>query len=352
MTLEIYWRLPTDGDGRTFDKAGWTRGDYDPSQPQPVFARTGGRQDRYSPFDYLVQVARAAELGGLDGIVIPQTDAGDEPLVVAASLARDVRRIKLIPSLPAPFLSAVYAAKIATSFQRLTAGRLALNLVTAEPGEKPWHGRKRTVAEQIERTGEFLDVFKGFWSQAPFTYEGRFYEVANGGFAGPLAGQPLPEVFLSGASDEAVHLSGRHADVHILQAGPIEAVANEIERVAAAAAVEGRSIRFILEAEIVSRHTAEEAWGYVWRRAEKAEAPVDVDRLAISDTLWRGFDRFRAGPAVGVVGSHEQVAETLHAFAALGVSGFILGANPSLEELYRTAEHLLPRLRSFGRAAA
>lgn len=317
MSLEIFWQLPANGDGRTRDKATWSRGDYQGvTERANGFARIDGRDEKLNYFDHLAQVGRAAESSGFDGIFIPQTDEGEEPLIVAGALAREVSRIRIAPQLPAHFLSAVYTAKIATSFQRLTGGRLVLNLATKDPADQAWHGYGWSEDEQIARADEFLTVFKGVWNEGPYSFEGQYYEVLNGGFAGPLKGQPQPEIFLTGTGDAALHLSARHADVHILDAKSPEAIASQIEALNILAAAQGRTLRYGLRAEIVARHTADEA-------AAASEGTND--------------------PAL--TGDFDQVAQRLAQYVDAGVDILILHSHPHLEEAYRIAQHVLPRLR-------
>ncbi|ESQ80380.1 LLM class flavin-dependent oxidoreductase [Asticcacaulis sp. YBE204] len=316
MALEIFWQLPVNGDGRTADRSQWNRGDYQNAPSRAWrFDRAHGHEE-VSYYDYLVQVARAAELGGFDGVIIPQTDEGEEPLIVAGAIARDVRRLKLVPELPAHFLSAVYTAKIATSFQRLTGGRLVLDLVTREAEPGAWHGHDRSVAEQIARADEFLTVFKGFWNEKPYTFEGQYYEVLNGGFNGPLEGQPLPEIVLSGTTDEALVLGAKHADLYLFDSESPEIVSAHIARLKALAG--DRSIRFGLRAEITARHTQAEAEAAAHTRDGEGDP-----RLS---------------------GDYDHVAQRLEAYVEVGVSTLILRARPHLEDAYRTAQHVLPRL--------
>jgi len=356
MALEFFWQLPVQGDGRGYRKDSWNRGDYTPAQPlQQSFARTGVRRDSYTFFDHLVQIARAAELTGFDGVYIPQTPAGEEPLIVAGSLASEVRRLKLLPAIAAPLLSAVYTAKIATSFQRLTNQRLALHPTTLTEGPKPWHGHKWSLGEQSARIGEFLDVFKGFWTQAPFDYTGKYYEVGKGGFRGPLAGQQLPQIFLAGESEEALSLSARHADVHILPLAPIPETIARIAKLDALAKVEGRKLRYVVAADLIVRSTSEEAWDVLRGLAADA-APAFVggarkdaaqfDEHIESENLWGGFDTLRQGSPYGLVGSFEDVATRISEYADVDVTGFIFSSHPHLEEAYRVGERLLPLINA------
>jgi alkanesulfonate monooxygenase len=52
-----------------------------------------------------------------------------------------------------------------------------------------------------------------------------------------------------------------------------------------------------------------------------------------------------------LVGSHEQVADLIEEYAALGISEFILSGYPHLEEAYWFGEGVLPELRRRGRWA-
>lgn len=360
MTLEVFWRLPVHGDGRAIRAEQWNRGDYSPQRRHPhPYARTGVRRDGYTYYDHLSQIVRAAELTGFDGAWIPQSPAGEEPLVVAGALAREARRLTFVASLRAPLISAVYAAKIAVSFQRLSGGRLAWNLVTEDAQERPWYGRTFSPIEQIARASEFLDVVRGFWNDAPFTYRGRYNEVENGGFALPLQGERLPRVYLSGASPEAGALSARQADVYVLPLAPVEVLRAQIAQLDALAASHGRTLRYAVEADVVARHSDDEAWSDVHRRWEQASqktVPISVsveqteplrsvEDLVAGKNLWSGFGLVRPGPATGLVGGYVELADRLDEYARAGVATFVLSANPHLEEAYRIGEQLLPRVR-------
>src|SRR5690606_12105039 len=152
------------------------------------FSRLGLERDGYTYYDLLLQIARAAEINGFNGLFIPQSNNGEEPQIVAGALARETKRINFIVSLPNALLSAVYSAKIANSFQRLSNGRLQWHLHHAPVHEPAWHGQSWSLTEQLERSDEFLQLTKGFWEKAPFSFEGKYFLVENGGFAKALQG--------------------------------------------------------------------------------------------------------------------------------------------------------------------
>lgn len=366
MSIQIHWRLPTHGDGRSLHPASWNRGDYAADRKQPhVFARTGVQRDGYTYFDQLAQIARAAELGGFDGVWIPHSAAGEETQIVAGALARDARRLRFVPALFTPLLSAVYSAKIAVSHQRLSGDRLDWNFVFEDAVPRPWHGRQFALDEQVARTDEFLTVVKGFWNQAPFTWQGRFYEVENGGFPPALQGQRLPRIHVSGDRDEALELSARHADVHVLPVLPLPDLRQRIEQLDVLAARHGRRLAYALEADIVVRHDDAAAWDELhrqWRSARQKTVPIagagaeagreEFDALRAGGHLWAGFDALRPGAPLGLVGGYASIAERLAEYVDAGIGSLVLSAPPHLEEAYRFGEFVVPRLRAHANRAA
>ncbi|MCL2447434.1 MAG: LLM class flavin-dependent oxidoreductase [Polyangiaceae bacterium] len=359
MTFEVFWRLPVHGDGRTIDTERWNRGDYSPDRRSPhPFARTGPQRDGYTYYDHLAQIARAAEHTGFDGLWLPHTASGEEPLIVAGALAREARRSKLVVSFRAPLLSAVYSTKIAVSFQRLTGGRLAWHLSVEEDGERPWHGRRWGVGEQLARTGELLDVARGFWHKPSFSYKGQYYEVENGGFAPALQGETFPLVYLSDGPEDAQALSARHADVHLLPLDEPAVVRARVEALGHRAAALGRRLRFGIEADVFARPTRQAAWDELrrqWRQACDTTVPIssatpvralpEFDELLTGDHLWKGFGWLRPGAAQGLVGGYDDLAQRLADYARAGITTFVFAANPGLEEAYRVGEQLLSRAR-------
>jgi alkanesulfonate monooxygenase len=342
MSTEFIWQLPTSGDGRYGDAAYRRRGE-----------RTGGvspfgagvsdpRGADFNYFDYLHQIARAADLSGFNGLRIPNDLEGDDSWIVAGYLARGTRGLTLIAEFEASWGSAVYAAKNAVTFQRASGGRFA------------WHIGAQSAASQRRRNGdrvddidvearieEFLTVARGVQTRAPFSFKGRFFEVQDGGFRGPLANQPLPTVYLSGVGTDALRLSARQADVHVFDAVAIEALEPEIQTLRQLAAEAGRPVAVGLRIDVLARETEEEAVRDAARQWRQAGAAA---RSSDAGGLWSALDGTRSSTAT-LVGSYEQVVQTLASYAGSGISSFLLGAVPHLEEAYRIGEHVLPALR-------
>lgn len=259
---------------------------------------------------------------------------------------------------------------MSASLQRATGGRLVYNIISGGGGAPQlWWGDKVDHDDRYTRTSEFLDVLKGVWDGEPFDFDGRFFQTHGAALPTGLAGQPFPEVYFSGSSAAAVTAAGLHSDYYLSWLEPYADLRAKIDGVRENSAKLGRTPKFAVRIDVVARHTEEAAWAEI----EKGWAFVDkgaADRAAQGDSVgaarikgwvpehitgyrdlevqpnvWCGFSLIRGGPAFGLVGSYEQVAERLDELRELGVDAFILAGNPHLEEAYRVGEEVLPLLQ-------
>jgi len=371
---EYFWRLPSGGDGR---EALNTRGDWG---KHGRIANNKG--DGHGYIDYVSQVARAADINGFHGALLPTGRSGDEPWIVAAALARETRNLNFLIAFQPGFIHPAYATQMGATLSRITNGRVDWNIITGgNPKEQRAYGDFLDHAQRYARTSEFLDAFRGVSEGEPFNYQGNLYQFENGGLSAPLKNSRKPGIYFSGSSDPAIEVAAKHADVYLMWAEPPDLIASEVEKIrrAATAAGRGDKIRFGIRVDVISRDTEEEAWTEVRRfyesipkeqleafskakpRAESIGAHRQwalhngkVDRfedLIVSPNLWAGKAAGGqvkggqvGGPTCVLVGSNEQIAERLAEYRDIGITTFILAAKPHLEEAYRVGEYVLPRV--------
>ena len=351
MTAEYFWTLPTRGDGRRGSGPLGNRGDWT-SGGRPLIASIRDvRRDRYGYFDYLVQVARAAAVSGFTGVFVPFDPEGEESWIVSAALARELPTLDFVTEFSPVFSTPVYAAKMSASFQRLSGGGLAWKLsVDEDPSVARGFGDHVEGIDRFARADEFLDVVTGIWNRENFDYQGRFYQVQDGGLKEPLARHARPPVTLAGTSPEALALSAKHADVHLWDTSlpdELDAHRAELDRLAAAL---GRSVRHGLQLGVFARETAEDAWEEVRRLWSESGAgrSEEFDQRVVAPYLWTGFQLIGQEAPIGLVGSYEEVAGYLHDATDRGIDTFYLAASPRLEEAYRFGEHVAPFLVTAG----
>ncbi|MCA1859817.1 LLM class flavin-dependent oxidoreductase [Janthinobacterium sp. HSC-3S05] len=350
MTIEFIWQLPTSGDGRYAAPGITRRGERAAGAPSPLQAGVSdprGARPPFNYFDYLHQIARAADLSGFDGIQIRHDTQGDESWIVAGYLARSTRHLKLIAEFDAAWGSAVYAAKNAVSFQRFTGGRFAWQIGHGgDAAARRRQGDAVPDADILPRIDEFITVARGVQSTSPFSFKGKFFEVQDGGFKGPLANHRVNSIYLTGNTPESLALSARQADVHLFDAAPLADLSPAIAGLQTQAGQLGRTVAAGLRIDVLARDTFEEALRDARRYRSGAGLPDDVPFDAGAAAFWPGFAQAQTGAHGALVGSYAQVSAALEAYAQAGVSSFVLAAIPHFEEAYRIGEHVLPLVRA------
>jgi alkanesulfonate monooxygenase len=370
--LQFHWRIPIHGCKGDLAKSGYTRGTWGPLRDGNVTPGVlNGRSDGIPYHDYMLEVARAAEISGFDGALIPSFPDSEDPWVIASSIARRTKTLRFMIAYQPFWFDPLQAAKASASLQRLSGGRLLFNIITGGGGpQQLWWGDRIAHDDRYTRTTEFLDVFRGVWNGGPFSYQGKFYNVENAELAPPLAGQVFPELYFVGSSDAALVAQGKHADYDLTHLEPRERLRIKFARVKELASKDGRDVKPAVRFNIIARRTPEEAWNVVrrawaaidWDEQERRregrgrgdsvgsfrEAPRRGQSVEdqIVEGLWGGFGALGSqGSPLGFIGSYEQAAEVIDGFIDMGVRGFILSSTPALEEAFHVGEEVLPLVR-------
>ncbi len=360
----FHWFLPTGGDSRTL--GGRAHGLGIGERAPGSVAAPGNRP---ASMDYLAQLARAVDTLGYAGVLTPTGAHCEDAWVVTAALIPHTRRLRFLVAFRPGLIAPALAAHMAATFQRLSAGRLMLNVVTGSSGaEQRGYGDRLDHDERYARAEEFLTVVRAAWRGETFDHHGRHFDVEGGLLREPP--DPLPRVYLGGSSDAAVGVAARHADVYLTWGEPVAQVAEKIDRVREAAERCGRAIRFGIRLHVITRDTAAQAWADAERLIAGLDATAvaagqrhlralesigqhrmldlhggDRSRLLVAPNLWAGIGLVRGGAGTALVGSHEEVAERIADYRRVGIEEFVLSGYPHLEEAYAFAEGVLPLVR-------
>ena len=358
--LDFHWFLPTNGDSR--DIVGGGHG-------VPVGAAGGVRP---LTIGYLGQIARSAEQLGFVGALTPTGAWCEDAWLSTAMLTEVTERLKFLVAFRPGLVSPTLAAQMASTFQRLSGGRLLLNVVTGgEAHEQRSYGDFLEKDDRYARADEFLDIVRALWRGETVDHDGKHLRVEGAKLS--RVPDPAPAVYFGGSSPAALPVAARHSDVYLTWGEPPAQVAEKLDRVRAAAAAEGRELRFGIRLHVISRDTAEAAWAEA-DRLLAGISPADVaavqaglrrsesegqrrmlalhngsrDGLTVSPNLWAGVGLVRGGAGTALVGSHTEVADRIAEYAALGISEFVLSGYPHLEEAYWFGEGVLPVLAARG----
>jgi alkanesulfonate monooxygenase len=347
--MEVFWFLPTHGDGRYLGTA---------------------EQARSVSYGYLKQIAQAADELGFQGVLLPTGRSCEDAWVVASTLVPVTTKLKFLVAIRPGITSPTAAARMAATFDRLSNGRLLINVVTGgDPDEALGDGVFLSHDERYEVTDEFLRVWREAVAGRAITLHGKHLRVENARVLYPAVQQPHPPLYFGGSSKVAYDLAARQVDVYLTWGEPPQQVAEKIDTVRRLADNEGREVRFGIRLHVIVRETDREAWNAAEdliryldddtiARAQKAFARFDSEgqrrmaelhggsrgKLEVSPNLWAGVGLVRGGAGTALVGDPSTVAKRMHEYADLGIETFILSGYPHLEEAYRVADLLFPLL--------
>src|SRR3954469_5290290 len=187
MSLHLHWFLPTSGDARTVLGALGDAGAHHRRAD-----RDGG--ERPADIAYLGQIARAAEQSGFEACLTPTGSWCEDAWLTTAALTQLTTKLKFLVAFRPGLLSPTLAAQMAATYQRLSGGRLLLNVVTGgESDEQARFGDHLSKDERYARAGEFLAIMRAAWTGEPFDFTGSYYDVRGATVSRPPS--PVPELY-------------------------------------------------------------------------------------------------------------------------------------------------------------
>ncbi len=293
--------------------------------------------------------------------------------VATAALARTRNAGLLIAVRPGMFDPAIYA-KMVSTLANLFPGRVRINIVTgSSTAENAMYGDFDPHEQRYERTKEFMQLLRQFWTQSgPINYESERYKYV-GAVLEPKPSEPVP-LYFGGASEPAMRIAAELADCYLIWGEPFEMVQARVTRIKELARDYGREdqIRIGLRTHVVVRETEAEAIAAANRMISKVDPQVrenfvksysKVDStgqgnqikmlqsalergdLFIEPNLWAGVGMARSGVGVAIVGDPAQVAAKIQSYRDIGIDTFIFSGYPHLEECRHFGELVLPQFK-------
>lgn len=339
----------------------------------PVFGgwlRNVADENMSASWDYVSRLARRSEELGYDitlvaelllndikGISAPSLDAWS----TAAALAAVTETLEVMVAVRPSFHPPALLAKQAATIDRISGGRLALNVVSAW-----WKDEARRYGvvfdehdDRYARTSEWLDVVTAAWRMPKVSYAGKYYNVDE------LVLEPKPvehhkrarpTIYAGGESDAAKRMITRQCDAYVMHGDPPERIAPKIaemkrlrDRASYELGVELPPLQFGVAGYAIVRDSEAEVHeeiarittvspgspGYGnyadWIANTKLEQRVSVEDYSVSNR----------GLRAGLVGTPEQVEARVEEFADAGVDLLLLQCSPQLEEMERFSAQVM-----------
>ena len=316
--------------------------------------------------------AHAPEGGGFDRVLIGWYSNGPDGLQIATHAAAHTKQVGFLVAHRPGFQAPTNAARAFATLDQLSGGRAAIHVISGgddvdQARDGDWLGKD----DRYARTDEYVDVLKRVWTaDAPVDHDGAYYRIKGASPDVRTVQRPRIPVYFGGASEAAIRVAGKHADVYALWGETRAQVAEITTRVRAEAAEHGRQVGFSLSFRPILGATEEEAWA----KAEailahiqrvQGEAPLGPSTATPANA---GSQRLLAAAALGdrpegrlytaiarvtgargnttaLVGTPQQVAEAFLDYHALGVTTFLIRGFDPLEDALEYGRTLLPLTR-------
>ena len=326
-------------------------------------------QDVSWTFDYNARLAQIAETAGFDYALIAARfilthGRGEhlESLCTTAALAAVTQRLKLIAAVHPGLWHPGVVAKMGATIDHISNGRFGVNVVSGwfrqefyAYGE-PWLDHD----ERYRRSAEFIQVLRGLWTQEDFSFSGDFYRLHEAWLKPQAIAQPHPEIFQGGNSSAARRMAAQYSDWYFMNGNTVEGVRAQIQDILTQAQAYGRRPKFAVNAFVIVRDTETEAQAELERiiahaNPDAVKAFAEQVQHAGASTrdrigMWANSDLANLvqpndGFKTGLIGTAEQVAETIQTYYEAGVDLILCGFLHYTDELPAFGRQVIPLVR-------
>jgi FMNH2-dependent dimethyl sulfone monooxygenase len=322
----------------------------------PVFGgwlRNVADENMEATWQYAKRLAQRSEQIGFDLTLIAELNLNDikgveapslDAWSTAAALASVTEKLELMVAVRPTFHLPALLAKHAANIDRISGGRLSLNVVSSW-----WAGEAKKYGVPFEqhddryaRTSEWLDVVDGVWSRDHFSFAGKYYNVDDNVLQPKPVASPRPVIYAGGESAAAKDLIAEKCDAYLMHGDPPDRVAEKIADLKLRRAKFKRpAMKFGVAGYAIVRQTEKEAQqelkritdvhqsaaGYAnyqeWLAGTQLEQRVSLEDYSVSNRGLRS----------GLVGTPTQVRARIAEFEKAGVDLVLLQFSPQLEEM-------------------
>jgi FMNH2-dependent dimethyl sulfone monooxygenase len=328
----------------------------------PVFGgwlRNVADEGMEASWDYARRLTQSAERWGYDLTLIAELNLNDikgveEPALdawsTAAALAAVTEKLELMVAVRPNFHQPALFAKAAANIDRISGGRLSLNVVSSW-----WADEARQYGlpfdqhdDRYARTREWLAVLDGLWTKDRFSFDGTYYRLDEAICAPKPAKRPI--VYAGGESEKAKDMIAAQCDAYVMHGDPVEAIAPKISDMRARREhAGGRPMTFGMAA-------------YAIVRDSEAEARRELERITTVTDLPAGYSNFdqwlsgtqlerelklqeysvsNRGLRPNLVGTPEQIRARIEEYEEAGLDLLLLQMSPQAEEMERFAAQVM-----------
>lgn len=312
-------------------------------------------------WEYIRDLALKAENLGFSLTLVPELYLNDikgekspalDAWAIATALAAATSKIEILAALRPQYHQVALTAKQIATISQICNGRFSINMVSAW-----WEEEARQYGigfdahdDRYTLTREYTEVLRGFFTQSPFTHQGKYFHFSNS-YNEPKPPK-IPPVYAGGESERGREAITHFADFYLLHGGTLEEAREKIadmkERKKRAGLEPFRG--FGMAVYMIVRESEEEALAELERittiknYADYANSYSDFTSNSQLDVeiSKQEYSVSNRGLRPRLIGTPKQVAEKILAYKEAGVELLIIQCANMQEELEYIAREVMP----------
>ena len=326
---------------------GWLRNVADEQMP-PTWEYVSRLARRSEKIGFSLTLIAELNLNDIKGVDAPSLDAWS----TAAALAAVTESLELMVAVRPTFHLPALLAKQSANIDRISNGRLSLNVVSSWWAEeaKKYGVQFDQHDDRYARTSEWLDIVDAAWKRDHFSYVGKYHSVQDLVLQPKPVAKPRPVIYAGGESEAAKELISQKCDAFVMHGDSPARVAEKVRDMSERRERKNLPpMQFGVAAYAIVRDTLEEAEqeqaritdvqqnaaGYhnyqQWLANTQLEHRVSLEEYSVSNRGLRS----------GLVGTSQYVADRIGQFERAGVDLLLLQFSPQAEEMDRFSESVI-----------
>jgi FMNH2-dependent dimethyl sulfone monooxygenase len=309
---------------------------------EALFPLQAGHRDKQ--YDLSHDLLLTADRAGFDLCLFAERHLGTDlaAWVLASAIAAQCERMRALVAVHPGLVDPVMIAKLSVSLDRISKGRMALNLVNGWYDEefRMFGGTVLADDARYKRAGEFIDILRGLWTQDTFTLHGEHFTVDQARLLLKPATPTPPEIFSVSAGDKGRDFIAQYCDwwfINYPKAAEtpddvlrgIEACISDMERRSQRF---GRKIRFGMNPFVALGESEEEAIESAIQRIFATDPAPDVRKIKL---------RMMPATKAGLMGPTKQVRAQMRRFGDMGLELILCKMIPTPQNIRRIGEDVL-----------
>ncbi|MBJ8030403.1 LLM class flavin-dependent oxidoreductase [Bacillus cereus group sp. N21] len=315
-----------------------------------------------------VEQAILAEKHNFDAVLVGSKQKALDPWVMASHLSKFTSTIRFLVAQNTNQVTPIHSSKSLHSLAYITSGRVDINIVSGGAVQEIINMDSHT--NRYSRTKEFAEIFTILKNQGEvYQYKGDNFFVEKYNLFPKLNKSFISNVCVAGSSEEAIDIAAAYADIYLVYANDLKIMQNWYSMVKSKAEKLNRNVTCGLLIDVIARETSEEAWQEAYC-LEKKFTPMQkkmkklylntVDsvgteahrtlltykNLKVDKNLWAGLAQVSTSVPLSIVGSYQEVIDTIRRLQEIGAEYFIFSGIVGKEkEIVRIGDNVLPYVK-------